>query len=71
MNVNLSNAGPVYIKDVNVVIIVPADGLAPHGARPSAGTVMITKLYFLWLSKISNMFLLIRRHLFFKMANEI
>ena len=28
----------------NLVIIMPADALAPNGARPSAGTVLITKL---------------------------
>ena len=36
-----SSAGPVYIKDLNLLITVPADGLAPIGARPSAGTVLI------------------------------
>ena len=34
----------VYISDLNLVITVPADGLAPKGARPSAGTVMTSKL---------------------------
>ena len=33
-----------------LVITVPADGLAPNGARPSAGTVLITKWYMI-LSK--------------------
>ena len=29
----------------NFVITVPAEGLAPNGARPSAGTVLIKMLY--------------------------
>ena len=29
-----------YIQDVNLVITVPADVLAPNGARTYAGTVM-------------------------------
>ena len=29
----------------NFVITAPADGLAPNGARPSAGTVVIKMLY--------------------------
>ena len=33
-------AGNIRIRDWNVVITVPADGLAPLGARPSAGTVV-------------------------------
>ena len=37
-------AGPVYKWDTNLVIIVPADGLALYGARPSAGTVMAINL---------------------------
>ena len=38
--INPLNAGPVYIQDKNLVITVPADVLAPDGARPSAGTVL-------------------------------
>ena len=38
--VSISNAGLVYIQDVKLVNTVHADGLAPNGARPSAGTVM-------------------------------
>ena len=53
--VNSLSAGPIYIWDPNFVITVPADGLAPNGARPSAGTVMTVTLYmssssFHWLS---------------------
>ena len=44
MHVELSSAGPISIWDINFVITVPADDLAPNGARPSAGTVMITSL---------------------------
>ena len=40
MIINPSSAGPVYMQDLNVIITVPADVLAPDGARPSAGTVM-------------------------------
>ena len=32
------------IYDTSLVITVPADGLAPNGARPSAGTLVTTKL---------------------------
>ena len=31
--------------DLNLFITVLADGLAPTGARPSAGTVLTTKLF--------------------------
>ena len=41
--INPSYADLTLIQDTNLVIIVPADGLAPSGARPSAGTVMTTK----------------------------
>ena len=34
-----------YSQDFILVIIVPADGLAPTGARPSAGTMLTTKLH--------------------------
>ena len=34
------NCGPVYMHDTYSVITVPADVLAPKGARPSAGSVM-------------------------------
>ena len=34
----------LYKWDQNFVITVPADGLAPQGARPSTGTVVIEKL---------------------------
>ena len=32
------------VWDQNLVITVPADALAPNGARPSAVTVLTTKL---------------------------
>ena len=35
---------PLYIHVGNLVITVPADVLAPKGARPSAGTVLTSKL---------------------------
>ena len=35
-----SCASPVHICNWQLVIIVPADGLAPDGARPSAGTML-------------------------------
>ena len=38
--VNPVSAGPVYIRNPNFVTNVPADGPAPNGARPSAGTVL-------------------------------
>ena len=40
--VNLFSAGSSYIWDLDFVITVSADGLAPNGARPSAGTVLAT-----------------------------
>ena len=36
----LSSSAP-YVQQHILVIIVPADGLAPNGARPSADTVLI------------------------------
>ena len=41
-----------YIQDLELVIIVSADGLAPPGARPSAGTMMTTKTGILHSSSI-------------------
>ena len=38
--INPLSASPVYIQNQNLVITVPADGLAPDGARTSAGIVM-------------------------------
>ena len=35
-----TSAGPVYIRDPNLIITMSADDLAPNGARSSAGTVM-------------------------------
>ena len=51
------NDGPVYIYDQKLMITVPADGLAPNAARPSAATVMSEKLdlfsfAFYWLSVV-------------------
>ena len=41
----------IYILDRNLVITVPADGLAPDGAGPSVGTVMTTQVsLFCWSS---------------------
>ena len=39
-----SNINPVYTWGLISVITVPADALAPHGARVSAGSMMTTKL---------------------------
>ena len=36
--------GPVYIQEPKLIITVPADDLAPNGAKPSAGTVVTTDL---------------------------
>ena len=33
----------LYIHGIHTVIIVPADGLAPDGARPSAGTMLTSQ----------------------------
>ena len=41
--VNPLSARAIYIQYLNFIIIVHADGPAPHGAGPSAGTVMTTK----------------------------
>ena len=53
----LSHAIPIYKYDLNVIITVPADALAPFSARPSAATVGTEKsdtpsVKFLWLSAI-------------------
>ena len=34
----------MLIRGSNLIISMPADVLAPGGARPSAGTMMVTKL---------------------------
>ena len=34
----------LYTDDLSSVVTAPADALAPNGARPSAGTVMIGNL---------------------------
>ena len=34
----------IYVWDLNMVSIMPADGLAPNGARPSAGTLLSEQL---------------------------
>ena len=39
-DINPSIAGPVYMWEMNLVIIVPPDVLAPNGASPSAGTML-------------------------------
>ena len=39
----LTSASPVYMQDLNLIITVAADGLAPLGARPSAATVLTEK----------------------------
>ena len=39
---NSLSAGPLYKLHPNLVITVPADALAPNGARTSAGTAMNT-----------------------------
>ena len=36
--INLLNTDPVYLRDF--VITMPADGLAPDAARPSAGRML-------------------------------
>ena len=33
---------PIFIHDQNLLITMPAEGLAPNGARPSADTVITT-----------------------------
>ena len=38
-----SSVSPVHIYGLVLVIAVPADALAPGGARPSADTLFITK----------------------------
>ena len=42
---------PHFIWDLHPIITVPADGLAPHGARPrpSAGSVMTGPVNILWM----------------------
>ena len=39
-------AGNIRIRDWNVVITVPADGLAPLGARPSASTMVTVEFIY-------------------------
>ena len=39
----------MYMQDLNLAITVTADGLAPNGAKPSAGTVVTMNSYFSFL----------------------
>ena len=55
--VNHVRVSPIYIRDLNLIITVSADVLAPNGARPSADTVLTEKwdtlsFKFRWLSMI-------------------
>ena len=43
----------VYQQDTEMVIIVPADDLAPDGARSSAGTMITTNLDVIFFSTFS------------------
>ena len=43
--VNPPSAGLVLLRDANLVIAVPADGLVLTSAHPLGGAVMTTKLY--------------------------
>ena len=45
-HVNPSSASPIYTRDLSFANTVPADALAPDGARASAGTVLATKFRF-------------------------
>ena len=42
-SLHLTLQTPVMYTEYEVVITEPANGLAPYGARPSAGTVLTTK----------------------------
>ena len=41
---SLSSADATFVTDPNLVITLPADALAPNGARPSADTMLTEKL---------------------------
>ena len=65
---NSLSASPLYKLHPNLVITVPADALAPNGARTSAGTVMSTDFdissKWFWLLNISNIFLFFKGNTF-------
>ena len=42
-SINPASAALIYNWDMNGVITVPADGLAPKGASASPGTMLISK----------------------------
>ena len=68
------NAGPIWIRDPNLCVTVPADALTPIGCRPSAATMLTAKLdtfsyKFCWLSMIPWHFY--KPVISFKMAGEI
>ena len=69
-SVNPANAGPINTQDLNLVNTVPADGLAPIGARPSAGAVMTTKLH-MFSMKFPLLLLLLTKWHHYKMTNRI
>ena len=59
LGLNVLSVSPVYTWDPHPIITVPADVLATHGARPSAGTMITAQLNifstkFLWIEVISN-----------------
>ena len=58
--IKLPGAGPVDILDLNLVITMSADGLAPEGARPSADIVLATDKHV--LSMISDHAGLVSHH---------
>ena len=52
LNFNSQSVGFLHLQNLKSVITVPANGLAPNGARPFAGTAMSTKLFMIYSKKL-------------------
>ena len=69
-----SSAGPVYIWKANLFITEPADDLAPHSAKSSAGSVMnkfVPIIPFTFSSANKDSVHFYGKATLFKMADEI
>ena len=71
LSLNVSRASPISIRNPNIVIIVPADELAPNGTRPSALLIIksdILSSRFFWMQVIYIIF--VEQMISFIMANR-
>ena len=55
LGLNVLSASSIMKQNLNSVITVTADALAPNSARPSAGTTVTTQLYIVHVSFIVSL----------------